>query len=82
MMRRKSPLSENVQAPIKKNNNNCQTKISVLWDGFFPLMRCETYLKCLELSVFNFNEIYLATIKLKTNKEIGQRATVNISLFE
>ena len=32
---------------------------------------CETYLKFLELTVFNFNKIYLATIKLKSNREIG-----------
>ena len=40
------------------------------------------YLKCLELSVFSFNEIYLETIKLKANKEIGQRATLKFSLLE
>ena len=32
---------------------------------------CETHLKFLELSVFNLNKIYLATIKLKSNREIG-----------
>ena len=41
-----------------------------------------THLKCLELSVFNLNKIYLATIKLKANKEIGQRATLKFSLLE
>ena len=40
------------------------------------------YLKYLELSVFSFNKIYLETIKLKTNKEIGQRATLKFYPLE
>ena len=40
------------------------------------------YLKSLELSVFSYNKIYLENIKLKTNKEIGQRATLKLSLRE
>ena len=27
-------------------------------------------------SVFNINKVYLATVKLKTNREIGQRSTL------
>ena len=42
----------------------------------------ETHLTFLELSVFNLDKIYLATIKLKPNKEIGQRATLKLSLIE
>ena len=41
----------------------------------------ETHLKCLE-DVFNLNKIYLATIKLKSDKEIGQRATLKFPFIE
>ena len=40
------------------------------------------HLKYIELSVFNLNKIYLSTIKQKSNKEIGQRATHKFSLHE
>ena len=42
----------------------------------------ETRLKCIEIKCFDLNKIYLATIKLKTNKEIGQRATLKFSLLK
>ena len=35
--------------------------------------------KSLDLSVFNHNKIYLATIKLISNKEKGQQATLKFS---